>query len=105
MFTNFSILPLRIATFVGFLFSFLGLLAAIIFFIEKLQNPNLPVGWASLIVSLLVISGIQLFALGMVGEYLGRLFLKDNGNPQFIIRKAVNCKKNPNGHYSHYGPL
>jgi undecaprenyl-phosphate 4-deoxy-4-formamido-L-arabinose transferase len=92
MFTNFSILPLRIATFVGFLFSFLGLLGAVIFFIEKLQNPNLPVGWASLIISLLVISGIQLFALGMVGEYLGRLFLKDSGQPQYVLRKSVNCE-------------
>ena len=97
MFTNFSIHPLRIATFVGFFFSFVGLLGAVIFFIEKLQNPNLPVGWASLIICLLVISGIQLFALGMVGEYLGRLFLKDSGKPQFVVRKAVNCKRNQYG--------
>lgn len=92
MFTNFSILPLRIATYLGFVFAFFGFLGAIIFFIEKLQDPELPVGWASLIVSLLVISGIQLFAIGMVGEYLGRLFLKDNGDPQFVIRNTVNCK-------------
>jgi polyisoprenyl-phosphate glycosyltransferase len=45
-----------------------------------------------MIVSLLIIAGIQLFALGMIGEYLGRLFLKDNGRPQFVIREKFNCE-------------
>lgn len=92
MFTNFSILPLRMAICLGFVFAVFGFFGAVIFFVEKLRNPDLPVGWASLIITLLVISGIQLFAIGMVGEYLGRLFLKENGNPQFVIRNTVNCE-------------
>lgn len=96
MFTNFSILPLRIASLMGLSFSFFGLIGGAIFFIEKIHRPDLPTGWASLIVSLFVISGIQLFAIGMVGEYLGRLFLKDNGNPQFVVRRSMNCRKGNN---------
>lgn len=91
MFTNFSILPLRIATLLGFMFALIGLVGGTVFLIERLQNPDLPAGWASLIVSLFIISGVQLFAIGMVGEYLGRLFLKDSGNPQFVVRRTVNC--------------
>jgi undecaprenyl-phosphate 4-deoxy-4-formamido-L-arabinose transferase len=91
MFTNFSILPLRLAIILGFLFAGVGLIGALIFAIEKWQNPHLPMGWTSLIVSLFTISGIQLFTIGMIGEYLGRLFLKDNGTPQFVVRRTVNC--------------
>jgi len=91
MFMNFSILPLRISSFAGLLFSVVGLLGALVFFIERMRDPNLPLGWASLIISLFIISGVQLFALGMMGEYLGRLFLKDSGKPQFTIRRTVNC--------------
>jgi len=93
MFTNFSILPLRTVTVLGFVFAVAGFAGAILFTIEKLRNPDLPAGWASLIISLFVISGVQLFALGMLGEYLGRLFLKDSGKPQFVVRRAVNCQE------------
>lgn len=96
MFTNFSILPLRFAVILGFAFSFIGLVSATLFFIEKLNNPDLPAGWASLIIALFVLSGVQLLAIGMVGEYLGRLFMMDNGNPQFVVRKKINC-----GGYKH----
>ena len=96
MFSNFSVLPLRLASFAGLFFSFVGLLMAIVFTLERLRNPAVPAGWASLIVSLFVISGIQLFALGTIGEYLGRLFLKENGQPQFIVRETSNVAVNEN---------
>jgi len=91
MFTNFSILPLRLASMMGLVFSAIGLVIAVAFAVEKLVNPYVPTGWASLIVSLFLIGGAQLFALGMIGEYLGRLFLKDNGSPQFVVKERVNC--------------
>ena len=47
--------------------------------------------WASLAVIVLVVSGVQLFALGMIGEYLGRLFLKDSGSPMYVARETANC--------------
>ena len=91
MFTNFSILPLRLASYAGLASSMLGLALAVYFVFERIANPELPAGWASMIVSLFIIAGIQLFSLGMIGEYLGRLFLKDNGRPQFVIREMLNC--------------
>jgi undecaprenyl-phosphate 4-deoxy-4-formamido-L-arabinose transferase len=91
MFTNFSILPLRVASVAGFVFALLGFLFALGIVVEWFVRPGLPVGWASTICVILIVSGVQLFALGMIGEYLGRLFLKDNGSPQFVVRETVNC--------------
>ncbi len=92
MFTNFSVLPLRLASGAGFAFAIVGVLIAIGFAVEKLEDPELPVGWASLIVTVLITSGVQLFALGMIGEYVGRLFLKQSGRPQFVVRERCNCQ-------------
>ena len=92
MFTNFSILPLRIASIVGFAFAIMGFIFAAFVIVERLANPELPIGWASTVCILLVVTGVQLFALGVIGEYLGRLFLKDNGSPQFVVRETVNCQ-------------
>lgn len=89
MFTNFSVLPLRVASMTGFVCAAVGILAAIAFGIERLENPELPLGWASVIVTVLVVSGVQLVALGTIGEYLGRLFLSSNGTPQFVVREQT----------------
>ena len=51
-----------------------------------------------MMISILVVSGVQLVAIGMVGEYLGRMFMKDNGNPQFVVRRMVNCEKRGDKH-------
>lgn len=91
MFTNFSILPLRITTITGFVFAIIGFVGVIVFLFEKIRNPDIPAGWASLIISLFVISGVELIGIGMIGEYLGRLFMSDNGKPQFVVRNKVNC--------------
>lgn len=90
MFTNFSILPLRFASGAGFVSAVVGLLLAGEAVVERLFFNDVPTGWTSLIVTLFILGGVQLFALGMIGEYLGRLFLKDNGRPQFVVRETVN---------------
>ena len=87
MFTNFSILPLRITIVLGFVFALIGIIIGIYTVIEKLNNPTLPVGYASLVVTISVFAGIQLIAIGMLGEYLGRMFLSQNKKPQYSIRK------------------
>lgn len=91
MFTNFSILPLRVASLAGMAFAIAGLGLAVLFVIEKLNNPEMPAGWTSIAVLLLVVSGVQLFTLGVIGEYLGRLFLKDSGSPMFVANETMNC--------------
>jgi polyisoprenyl-phosphate glycosyltransferase len=93
MFTNFSIIPLRLAMALGFIFSVVGIVLALVFFIEKINNPELPAGWTSLMVSIFLLGSLQLFAIGMVGEYLGRMFLSTGGKPQFVVRSLTNCSK------------
>lgn len=90
MFTSFSILPLRMASLLGLAIAGVGLLAAAVFAVERLRDPTIPMGWASMTVSIMVLSGAQLFTLGMLGEYLGRMFLKIGGEPQFIVRDTLN---------------
>lgn len=89
MFTNFSILPLRLAGFIGFLISIIGFLLGIALIIEKYINPEVPLGFTSTIIVVLVFGGIQFIILGIIGEYLGRLFLSVNKKPQFVIRRKV----------------
>ena len=93
MFTNFSVLPLRIASMLGFVFALVGILIGVFTFYERLLNPDLPVGWATIAVLCSILGGVQLMALGMMGEYLGRLFLGVSRQPQFIIRELHNEKK------------
>jgi undecaprenyl-phosphate 4-deoxy-4-formamido-L-arabinose transferase len=89
MFTNFSILPLRISVILGFIFALWGLIFGIYSIIEKILNldPNMPRGLAPILVSISIFAGIQLIALGMLGEYIGRIFLSLNKRPQYTIRK------------------
>jgi len=88
MFTSFSILPLRIAVVLGFIFSGVGFVMGAVTVIEKLANPDLPIGWPALVVSVSIFAGIQLLAMGMIGEYVGRIFLSQNKKPQYTIRRA-----------------
>ncbi|MEO0128298.1 MAG: glycosyltransferase family 2 protein [candidate division WOR-3 bacterium] len=87
--TNFSIFPLRIATLLGFISSIFGFLLASYFIIRHFINGKAPMGWASLIVVTLFLGGIQLVAIGAVGEYVGRMFLYHSRQPQFVIRDIV----------------
>lgn len=86
MLTNFSIKPLRFATVLGFIFSIISFLLAIAGVLMKFFEPNVPLGYASLLVTVSFLGGIQLIAIGMVGEYIGRTFLSINKSPQFIIK-------------------
>ena len=87
MFVNFSIKPLRIATVVGVAISVCSFILGIYFIVEKLLLPDASMGWTSLMVSILFLSGIQLIFLGIIGEYLGKQYLDQNGTPQWVIKK------------------
>lgn len=92
MFVNFSVMPLRVSSLLGFIFSCLGIILSVFVIIEKLLYPETPIGWPSLIVIFMIFSGVQLLILGLLGEYLGRLFLSNNQTPQFIIREHYKGK-------------
>jgi undecaprenyl-phosphate 4-deoxy-4-formamido-L-arabinose transferase len=87
MFVNFSVIPLRFSALVGFLTSILGVIWAVFTILEALTGKP-PEGWASLMVAVLLLSGLQLMLLGIVGEYLGRVFLTANRKPQYIVRDS-----------------
>jgi undecaprenyl-phosphate 4-deoxy-4-formamido-L-arabinose transferase len=91
--TNFSLAPLRLATYMGFIFAAIGLLSALYFSIRKVMNPETPLGWASTIVAVLVLGGIQLASLGLIGEYLGRIFIHLNKRPQYVIRNSTDDRQ------------
>jgi undecaprenyl-phosphate 4-deoxy-4-formamido-L-arabinose transferase len=89
MFVNFSVMPLRVSTVVGLACSVLGLALGVEVLIERLLRPGVPVGWASVVMPIVLFSGVQLVMLGLLGEYLGRLFLTENQTPQFVVREVV----------------
>lgn len=86
-FINFSILPLRILIVAGLVFAFFGFVLGAWTVVEKILNPALPHGYALIVVLVSIFSGVQLVAVGLTGEYLGRMFLFQNKKPQYIIRK------------------
>ena len=90
MATNFSIAPLRLTSLLGIFFSGLGFLFAILFIIQKFTLNLMPNGWSSIMVAILIIGGVQLLALGMIGEYLGRVLLTINQKPQYVIADSIN---------------
>jgi len=93
---SFSVRPLRLVTWFGLGFAVLGLLLAVVVILYKLFYPEAfhpyAVGWASLMVALLLVGGIQLFFFGILGEYTGRTFLRVNNKPQTAIREVLNRK-------------
>jgi polyisoprenyl-phosphate glycosyltransferase len=87
--TNFSIFPLRLATVLGLFSAFGGAVLGIFFLAQRLLDPTVPSGWASLIVSVLSLGGIQLFSVGILGEYIGRAYLTINRQPQYVIKETT----------------
>ncbi len=84
--TSFSLAPLRIATLAGILLALIGGGGAVIIFAQALFSDAAPSGWASTMVVLLIVSGVQSMILGVMGEYVGRTFLSANGKPQGTVR-------------------
>jgi undecaprenyl-phosphate 4-deoxy-4-formamido-L-arabinose transferase len=91
-FTAFSVKPLRIADFIGVLLSLSGFGYAIYLIIKRLiVGYSFVVGWNSLMCVILILGGIIVLILGLVGEYIGRIYICSNKAPQYVIRK--HCSK------------
>jgi len=89
IFVNFSVVPLRISTFVGLAMSLIGAIMACLVLWEKLTFSDLPLGWASIYSAILVFSGLQMLMIGLLGEYVGRAYLTLNRMPQYTIREDL----------------
>lgn len=89
-FTAFSVKPLRIATAVGCTCSAAGFLYGIYTVIKKFVNPDVPMGFSSLMAAIVFMGGMTMVMLGLVGEYIGRMYITMNNSPQYVIRETVN---------------
>ncbi len=92
-FTSFSILPLRVATVVGACCAGAGFLYGFYTIIKKLINPAVPMGFSSLMAILVFIGGMLMIMLGLIGEYVGRIYISINNSPQYVIRDEITGKK------------
>ena len=88
-FRSFSVIPLRLATFSGLLAAFLVVVFIIVTVMRRLIDQNIPIGWSSTISVILLMGGMILFVLGIIGEYIGRIYICINHSPQYVIREKI----------------
>jgi polyisoprenyl-phosphate glycosyltransferase len=93
--TAFSIKPLRFANYLGWLTAVFGFVFAIVTVLHKLFNPNIEAGWSSTIAVLLVLGGLIIALIGVVGEYIGRIYLSINRCPQYVVRNVIDRRLAP----------
>jgi polyisoprenyl-phosphate glycosyltransferase len=87
--TSFSVVPLRISSVVGFTVALIGFCLSIYYFVSFFILRNVVEGWTTLILTILVLGGLILMSIGIIGEYLGRLYLSVNDKPQYSIKEIV----------------
>lgn len=88
--TAFSIVPLRVATCLGIAIAMIGFFFALHLLVQKLMNPAIPAGYSSIMATILVMGGLIVSLLGIVGEYVGRIYMNINGVPQYVVRESLN---------------
>ncbi len=89
-FTAFSVKPLRIATAVGAFSAFVGFLYGIYTIVKRLLNPAVPMGFSSTMSAIVFFGGMIMLMLGLIGEYIGRIYISLNNSPQYVIREKIN---------------
>ena len=95
-FTAFSIKPLRVATACGGFCAVAGFSYGIYTIIKKLVNPAVPMGWSSTMAALVFIGGMLMLMLGLIGEYVGRIYISMNNSPQYVIREKIHLEDEDN---------
>lgn len=92
--TAFSVKPLRISSLLGMLFALCGFIWGVYIIVHRLLNPDMVAGYSSIMAVVLFTSGIIMLLLGMIGEYLGRIYICINASPQYIITETINLDVN-----------
>ncbi len=90
---SFSTMPLKIATFIGFICSFCSILYLFVVLIQKLVFGISIPGYATLVILVLLIGGIQLFSLGILGEYIAKMYIQVKNRPVYILKEYLNHDK------------
>lgn len=88
--TAFSVKPLRVSSLIGVLCAIIGFVFGAITIIRKLVLPYVSVGWSSTVSIMLFIGGLIMLMLGMIGEYIGRIYISINNSPQYVVRETIN---------------
>ena len=88
-FTAFSVKPLRGATFIGLFCALLGFMAGLFAIYQKITHPDILVGYTSIFAALLFIGGMIMLMLGLIGEYVGRIYICINDSPQYVIKEIA----------------
>jgi undecaprenyl-phosphate 4-deoxy-4-formamido-L-arabinose transferase len=88
-FTAFSVKPLRMATVLGVVSACVGFLYGIYTIIKKFVNPDVVVGFSALMAAVIFFGGLILLMLGVIGEYIGRIYISLNNSPQYVIRESI----------------
>lgn len=91
-FTAFSIKPLRIATALGCIAACAGFIYGIYTIIKKFVNPNVPIGFSAMMAAIVFLGGMIMLMLGLIGEYIGRVYISLNNSPQYVIRECINAE-------------
>lgn len=95
LYTNiigYSVMPLKFVTNIGYFFAVMGFVIDAVVLVRKLLHPGIAAGWASMIGALCFFSGVILVALGVVGGYVGRLFIGETNTPQYVVRDLINVE-------------
>lgn len=93
-FTSFSVKPLRIATVIGCLSSLVGFIYGIVIIIQKIVLPDRVLGFSSLMSVLVFFGGMIMIMLGLIGEYVGRIYISMNASPQYVIKERYKGQDN-----------
>lgn len=93
MMFGFSTFPLNFATYIGFFSSTMGFVLAIYFLVKFLLGLEPLTGWTSLIMVILILGGLILLALGIIGKYIGQMYLTINNSPKYIVKETVGYEK------------
>ena len=88
-FTAFSVKPLRAASLCGALFALVGFLWTIVIVITRLVDASVVEGWTTIVAVLLIVGGLLMLMLGLIGEYIGRIYICINNSPQYVIREMT----------------
>lgn len=91
-FTAFSVKPLRIATLMGAVSAFGGFAYGFYTIIKKLILPEVPVGFSAIMCAIVIFGGMIMLMLGLIGEYIGRIYISLNSAPQYVIREMINME-------------
>jgi dolichol-phosphate mannosyltransferase len=87
---SFSTIPLRLATWIGFLASALSTVGIVVVLLERYFGVfGLVKGWSSTVIAVLFIGGVQLVCLGIIGEYVGRIYGESKRRPLYVVRERI----------------